>query len=297
MDMELSHLNATALGLLSKSNEDRIREIQTGTWIPYTRALEVLEHMDELFRYPRVDRMPHMLLVGSSNNGKTKILKRFLSQHPADPNPKGDFSIIPVVFVEAPSSPDIGDLYTRIFRAINHPFSSRATVKEKEGSLYRVLEKVQTKVLLIDEIQHLIAGGQSKQREFRNSIKGLGNELKISIVCAGIEDALNAFNTDLQLSNRFEPEILEKWKLDDEFAKLLATMERRTPLKNPSRLTSPELAQRILFMSEGILGEIDEVIKRSAILAIKNGTECITMDTLSKIRWTQPSKRKASRVF
>jgi hypothetical protein len=292
MDRPFSHLNEKAQLLLDSPDAERIETIQRGSWIPYTRAREVLDHMEELFAYPRIERMPHMLLVGASNNGKTQILTRFMQQHPADPNPQGECSVIPVVMVEAPSAPDVGDFYDRIFKAINQPYSPRAPVREKEAILFHVLERVQLKMLLIDEIQHVIAGGQTRQREFRNALKSLGNILKISIVGAGVEEAFNAFNTDPQLSNRFEPEFLPKWKFDNEFGILLNTLERRTPLMHPSGLQGNEIARKIYYMSEGVMGEIHEIVKRAAVHAIRSKDERITLETLEKIRWTQPSKRK-----
>lgn len=296
MDRAFSHLNEHTRQLLDSTDAERIEAIQRGSWIPYTRAKEVLDHLEELFVYPRIDRMPHMLLVGASNNGKTQILKRFMQQHPANPNPSGEHSIIPVVMVEAPSAPDVGEFYDRIFMAINQPFSPRAPVKEKEPILFNVLERVQLKMLLIDEIQHLIAGGQTRQREFRNAIKSLGNILKISIVGAGVEEAYNAFNTDPQLSNRFEPEFLPKWKFDNAFGTMLNTLERRAPLRHPSDLRGVEMANRIYHMSEGILGEIHEIVKRAAVHAVRSKQERITLNTLDSIRWTQPSKRKTQPV-
>jgi hypothetical protein len=292
MDSAFPHLKEEAIALLEKSDAERIEAIESKLWISYPRAKEVLAHMEELFLYPRIDRMPHMLLVGCSNNGKTQILKHFLERHPSDPNANGTYSVIPVVFIEAPKGPDIDTFYARIFEAINQPFSPRARTSEKEQMLLNVLKKVQLKVLLIDEIQHLIAGGQVKQREFRNALKSFGNMLQISMVCSGVEEAYNAFNTDPQLSNRFEPEFLPKWKLDNDFGGLLNTMESRTPLRKPSGLIQNELARKISYMSEGILGEIHEVVKRAAVLAIRNKTEQITMETLNTIRWKQPSQRK-----
>jgi AAA+ superfamily predicted ATPase len=148
---------------------------------------------------------------------------------------------------------------------------------------------------MIDEIQHIIAGGQAKQREFRNSLKSLGNELQISIICAGVEEAFNAFNTDPQLSNRFEPEFLPKWNINDEYGDLLESFERRLPLKKPSNPRGdPTIAQKVLWMSEGILGETHEVLKRAAILAIKEKAEQVTLKLIEKIRWTLPSKRKVA---
>jgi hypothetical protein len=293
MDGDLSHLSEATRALIGVSDQERIEAIRRGFWISYTRAKEVLDHLEELLEYPRIDRMPNMLLVGASNNGKTQILKRFHKRHPPDQNKRGDYSYIPVIFVESPSGPDISSLYDQIFDAINQPYSPKMPVREKEQILFSVLKSVQLKMLLIDEIQHLIAGGQVRQREFRNALKSMGNRLQISIVCAGVEEAFNAFNTDPQLSNRFEPEFLPKWRLDNEFGMLLNTMERRIPLKQSSGLSQATIARKIHSMSEGIIGEIHELVKRAAIYAIRKKQEKITLETFEKIRWTQPSKRKS----
>jgi hypothetical protein len=287
------HLSKAASQTADLPDDQRILAIKTGTWITYTRAKQLLDQMEELFNHPRIIRMPNMLIVGPSNNGKTQILRRFEQNHKPDPNPDGDYSIVPVLFVEAPGKPDIGAFYDKILEAVWQPYSIRAKDSDKEREVKKVLRSIQLKVLMIDEIQHIIAGSQAKQREFRNSLKTLGNELQVSIICAGVNEAFNAFNTDEQLSNRFEPEFLPKWSLDNEYGDLLESFERRLPLRKPSNLRgNPALAQKVLWMSEGILGEIHEVLKRSAILAIKNKSDQITSDTLEKIHWTQPSKRK-----
>lgn len=288
------HLGKDATKLVDLSDRERIFAIQQGSWIPYPRAKKILERMEELFEYPRIDRMPNLLIVGASNNGKSKILRHFDEMHKPDPNPEGEYSIIPVIYIEAPKKPDINDFYNRILEAIWQPYSIRAINSEKERGVMNILRNIQLKILMVDEIQHIIAGGPVKRQEFRNGLKSLGNELRISIICAGVEEAFNAFNTDPQLSNRFEPDFLPKWKMDNEYGDLLASFERRIPLKKPSNLRGPAIAQKVLWMGEGILGEIHEVLKRAAVLAIKDKSEQITLEILEKIRWTMPSKRKVS---
>jgi hypothetical protein len=289
------HLSKAAIKLVDLPDDQRILAIKKGAWIPYPRAQQILAQMEELFDHPRIVRMPNMLIVGPSNNGKTQILRHFEEKHKPDPNKDGDYSIVPVLFVEAPGKPDIGAFYDRILEAVWQPYSIRAKDPEKELEVKKVLRSIQLKVLMIDEIQHLVAGGQAKQREFRNSLKSLGNQLQISIIAAGVNEAFNAFNTDEQLSNRFEPEFLPKWSLNNEYGDLLESFERRIPLRKPSNLRAdPAIAQKVLWMSEGILGEIHEVLKRAAILAIKEKTEQITLKIIEKIRWTMPSKRKVA---
>ena len=289
------HLGKAAIQQAELPDDQRILAIKEGTWITYTRARQILEQMEELFNHPRIIRMPNMLIVGASNNGKTQILHHFEEKHKPDPNPNGDYSIVPVLFVEAPGKPDIGAFYDKILEAVWQPYSIRAKDSDKEREVKKVLRSIHLKVLMIDEIHHIIAGGQAKQREFRNSLKSLGNELQISVICAGVEEAFNAFNTDSQLSNRFEPAFLPKWNMNDEYGDLLESFERRLPLKKASNLRGdPVLAQKVLWMSEGILGEIHEVLKRAAILAIKDKTEQITLKIIEKIRWTMPSKRRVA---
>jgi len=287
------HLGKEALLQIDLSDEDRVFAILSGTWINYPRAKEILARMEELLQYPRIDRMPNMLIVGASNSGKSNLLHHFERNHKPDPNLDGEYAIVPVLFVEAPKKPDVNDFYNRILEAIWQPYAIRSRDSNKASDIKQVLRNVQLKVLLLDELQHIIAGGPVKQREFRNALKSLGNELKISIVCAGVEESLNAFNTDPQMSNRFEPEFLPRWNFDNEYGDLLESFEKRIPLKKPSNLRADiPLAQKILWMSEGLLGEIHEILKRAAKQAIKDKSEQITLDTLSKFRWTMPSKRK-----
>ena len=65
------HLNKEGEALVNASDEERIRSIRAGTWLGYDRAKEILARMEELLEYPRITRMPNMLLVAPSFNGST----------------------------------------------------------------------------------------------------------------------------------------------------------------------------------------------------------------------------------
>src|SRR5450631_1979637 len=106
------------------------------------------------------------------------------------------------------------------------------------------------------EIQHVLAGPLLKQRQFLNVIKHLGNELQIPIVAAGTQDAFNAIQTDPQLANRFEPAVLQRWTMGEDYLRLLASFEKLLPLEHRSDLLEPAMAIKILSLSEGTIGEI-----------------------------------------
>lgn len=286
------HLNEAAKALINEPDELRIQAIRAGTWLGYARAKEILARMGDLLTYPRITRMPSMLLVAPSFNGKTSILERFLELHPPDLDPEGETTICPVIMVESPATPDVSAFYSRILDALMAPYKPTAAAQEKNSQIKLLFKQLGVKMLIVDEIHHLIAGSLNRQKEFRNALKSLGNETKVVIVAAGIEDAYNAFNTDPQMSSRFTPEELPLWRSDNQFGSLLATLELRTPLRTPSNLKEPAKMQEIHSRSEGTLGDMCDLFKELAVDAIRSKAEEITLERIRSLRWVPPSKRK-----
>src|ERR1019366_886445 len=127
-------------------------------------------------------------------------------------------------------------------------------------------------------------------RQFLNVIKHLGNELQIPIVAAGTQDAFNALQTDPQLANRFEPAVLRRWTMGEDYLRLLASFEVALPLEQRSGLVEPALALKILSLSEGTIGEISALLCRAALEAIERGTEQITGASLERCGTSHPPK-------
>jgi len=73
-------------------------------------------------------------------------------------------------------------------------------------------------------------------------------------------DAFNAVQTDPQLANRFEPELVARWTMSDDYLRLLASFEVAFSLAQPSKLAERTLAQKILNLSEGTIGEISALL-------------------------------------
>lgn len=294
-DCTYSHLNDAAKALIERGDDERIYSIREGTWLGYKDAKRILAKMEDLLNYPRITRMPNMLLVAPSFNGKTSILQRFLSLHQPDLDPTNEITICPVVMVESPPKPDISDFYTRILDVLMTPYKPTASVSEKYSQIKRLFRQMEVKMLIVDEIHHLIAGSLNRQQEFRNALKSLGNETMVTIVAAGIEDAYNAFNTDPQMSSRFTPEELPLWKANNEFGSLLATLEMRMPLRQASNLKEPTIMLAIHTRSEGTLGDMCDLVKELAVDAIRSKEERITLERINALPWVPPSKRKQYR--
>jgi hypothetical protein len=293
------HLKKSARDALNWNAEKRIEFVNTERWIGYDRALEVLKILEDLSTRPKMHRMPCLLLVADTNNGKTMILNRFLSKHQAQDNVEGDAIIVPVLIVHAPPAPDEGRFYDEILRMLNAPFRESDRASKKQFQVIALLQRIGLRLLIIDEIHDILAGGHVHQRNFRNAIKQLTNKLRIPIVGAGTNEAFNAIHTDPQLANRFKPIRLPKWRIDDSkkseedpFLQLLSSFEHMLPLQKPSRLTHPSIALQLQSMSEGLIGEIAEILRLATIAAIKSKTEQITLSLLSNLKWVPPNQRK-----
>ena len=274
---DYSHLSDTARQFLELPDLDRIRHIFRPHWIGYPQSKRILKRLEDLFSYPQIDRMP---------------VSRFQHQHPAADNPEGDHVIVPVLLVQAPPVPDEGRFYANILEVLNAPYRPRGSAGERQMQVIHLLRTIGTKLLIIDEIHHVLAGHIGRQRQFLNVLKYLGNELRIPLVGVGTIDAVRAIQTDPQLANRFEPLALRRWQMNRDWQMLLASFERILPLRNPSRLAEISFASMLLAWSEGTIGELASLLRSAATAAVETGEECITVKLIKRLDWVPPSSRR-----
>jgi hypothetical protein len=290
--MSYEHLSENARLKLELSDDERIQHIRKSRWIGYRRAKEILTKLEDLLVHPTQSRMPNMLIVGETNNGKTMMVSRFLSKHPVFEQNSGEAISVPVMYLQAPPSPDERGIYNKILEMLFEPNPRSEPTDAKRDRVVSVLRKVNLGMLMVDEIQHLLAGSYVKQRNTLNVLKYLGNELRVPIVAIGTAEAVRAVQTDPQLANRFIPEIIPKWKHDEELARLLASFEYVLPLKKRSELAQSDMASKILGITGGTIGEISTLLNAAAIYAIQTGEERISLETLANCDYCSPAQRR-----
>ena len=286
------HLHESVRPYLDASDDDRITRIETPRWIGYPRARQIMEQLEHLFTYPKNHRMPNLLIVGRTNNGKSKIVDRFAKDHPADENAAGNGVDVPVLSIEMPPTPDVMRFYGNILKTLAAPQKNWDVISRRERQVYDLLASINLKMVIIDEIHNILRGRLDKQLEFLTTLRYFGNQLQVPIVAVGTKDAFRAVQSDPQLANRFEPVTLPLWDLSDDFRRLLASFEMMLPLKKPSNLSETSMAAKILSMSEGTIGDTSMLLNSAAIYAIKSGIEQITPKVLDSVSWKSPSKRK-----
>jgi len=70
---DVSHLTATAQTAAVLPDAERIARIRAERWIGYSRAREALAKLEDLLTHPVRQRMPNLLLIGPTNNGKSML--------------------------------------------------------------------------------------------------------------------------------------------------------------------------------------------------------------------------------
>ncbi len=289
MSQHINRLTDTAKEYLNKPLQERIQKCKEQVWIPYTQAQNILYELEELFTHPKKERMPNLLIVGDTNNGKTTILNRFMNLHPdyLDITNK-----VPIIKISAPISPSHNALYEKLLDYLYEPYGVNESASHKEYQVQRVLTNLETKMIIIDEFQDIFHGDVRQQRKFLTALKHLGTELQIPIVASGVWEVQSVLTADPQISNRFETIKLDKWNPDKEFARLLVSFENTLPLKEASNLYEKELFKELYNMSEGMIGELARIIQKASVFALNNNKEKIDMEVLRSINFIKPSQRR-----
>lgn len=282
----LEHLSPEVHAVMSWTTEQRIEYALQDRWIGYTRAQDAIKTLSDLLGYPRTLRMPNLLLVGESGNGKSTIIQRFTELNPVSIQP-GGHPVAPVIWMEMPSEPKEGRFWSELLTVLKIAHRPNDKVDALRQQAMSVLDYVQCRMLIVDEIHNILYGSSAQQRQFLGVLKNLSNKLRIPIVTVGTRDAIRTLHTDTQLSSRFEAFGLPKWQLNMEFLRLLTSFERLLPLANPSNLASKELAIKLHNMCSGTIGGLTAVLKRATVQAIRTGNERIDVALLDALGWVK----------
>ena len=238
MNESFDHLAPECRDEARLGTAERIRAILTERWINYPRAGLALQRLEHLLHHPARDRMPCLLLFGPTGMGKTKILRKFIRDHPALFNSKTGINGMPLVAMQMPPDPDEKAFYLQLLSALNAPTRYSHTVYQLRQIVAELLAFTQTRMIIIDR----------------------------------------ALLTDQQLADRFEAAELQPWRNDADFKRLLASFQALLPLRKRSDLSTADIRQEIIRRTEGITVRIVRLLEHLAIHSIHSGLEAITLE-------------------
>lgn len=272
---QYSHIHSKYRHLVALPDHERIEFINSVHWIGYSEAKRVLNDLEDLLKFPKRPRMPNLLIIGDSNNGKTTLIHRFYEPYKDFYENEDSKLVKPVLFVQSPHTSDEKKLYLKIMEQLQSPKGDSTPTNVLSVRVLHLMRDYEVKMLIIDEFHCMFNGTARQQRDMMNAIKDLCNELQIPIVGVGTQSAANILRTDKQFASRFKTTELPIWTQSIEYQRMLSSIEQILPLKQASGLSQPELASKIFYKAQGNLGNTLNLLSECAIEAIKNGSEKI----------------------
>jgi len=139
-------------------------------------------------------------------------------------------------------------------------------------------------MIFLDEVQHLVDRNSQKLiRDSSDWFKGLIDETRIPIVFMGLPDSNKIFLENDQLANRVRiVENVYPFEYNDIFRATVYMYDSLLPLKEMSGLAETDLSKRIYLATRGYMKNVHDLLTQSAIFALQNGTNRITMPMFAK---------------
>ncbi|MBD9471251.1 TniB family NTP-binding protein [Pseudoxanthomonas sp. PXM01] len=223
--------------------------------------------------------------VGYSRTGKSFAFREFESGYPAERTDQGLRK--EVIYVQAPVRGTIKGLMEALLRALGDPLWMVGTYSNMLARLLTLLEEAQTKMIILDEFQHLIDKGQRALLAGTTDwLKALVEPNTFSLICVGLPSSKELIFRSEQLSNRFDPTIevpVYDWTNPHSqkvFRSILhAIQEKLAPFELP-QLSNPDMALRMYLATGGRIGLLSKLLDRAAKNAIWDNRTAIRVQDL-----------------
>jgi hypothetical protein len=229
----------------------------------------------------------HLMLLGDPGTGKSTLLRWVVKQFPRVEHL--EMTEIPVLYVEVPSSCSSKKLAGAMLRALGSPFWNKGDEESRTDQLKTLLAGCKTRMVVLDEINHVVDRGQEKSHEaVADWIKQLSGQAQVPFLLSGISRSRLLLEANDQFADRFR-EILELTPLGvgdeeqvTEFAVVMEAFEAMLEGIDHIDLKSEEVLRTLAFATAGRLRNIRKMMVRSVELVSKRPGSRIDLGILEK---------------
>lgn len=213
------------------------------------------------------------LISGDSGMGKTTCLRWLLSQNM--PVVGETHNYVPIVMVDAPvNNRSYKTLPQAIINALGKSYTKRDTEGELLAKMTLFLRQCGTRVLIIDEIEHL------RTYEARRHLIEIANHNPHLHIIGASCDPTNFTDKDTEIGQRFiDLKRIDRYR-GNRLGGLLVFLDLLLPFPESSDLASPSKAEFIEKATGGILQDIMMLVADAARLAIETNQPHITFELL-----------------
>ena len=289
MNASLNHLDPALHDVAAADAASRIRMVSKDLFIEHEYSRFLNDTLDALLGEPRHGRMPCWLITGDAGMGKTAHLHRFARRYPDHRAGDGATLIRPIVIANVPPEPTRPTLEVAILESLNAPAMTHGPRIDRGGIIRRLLAAHETRILVLDEIQHLCHSRVRDRGVVLDAVKSLSTTCQVNVICAGTPAVEREFHADAQLERRFSMTQFAQWKPGPALQRFVSTYERARPLRLPSRLADATMVKALVAEAGGITHRIMQCLNAAAMVAIHEGVERVTEGLLAVLR-TEPGR-------
>ena len=265
------------LNVQPRDVDRKVQELRRDIFIEHTDAQRITRQIEGSLReflaakelgYPSDAR--GVAVLGRSGTGKTKSVLRALESLGLCRTTVG---ACPRGHVFVPLRDDVTLRKLRMLISLEYGWMPKARDSAEDIWQYvaAYIERLETQVLVLDEIQHVRAAGPKDRQSMRDALKSLVQPQKGQVVpiLIGTPDFAEILNSDQQFKRRYS--VVHMTDLDPgvdawRAIKVLARYCEGAGLELSKRVKSPDFAERLLHASFYAFGELCEI----CILALKS---------------------------
>jgi type II secretory pathway predicted ATPase ExeA len=256
--------------------------------IPHTHFAIAVSRLEQIIEFARHGVEPrHTLLIGESGTGKTWLAEHVESLFPSYSSPDG--LVIPILLVPTPSIPTLKGLAEAILIALGDPLAHRGTAADKRKRALGLMKRCEVILIVLDEFQHFLDHGKFDSLiSVSDWLKRFIDDAKVPCLLMGLPRCEAILHVNEQLRRRFSsrlelpPFSIETRQGELEFRSVLKEIDRSLPTERLSGLAEVDLAKRIHFASNGLIGYLRKLITKAFELSASVNRSALDMQLLEE---------------
>ncbi|WP_343742426.1 TniB family NTP-binding protein [Herbaspirillum huttiense] len=256
--------------------------------IPHTQFKNAVARLQRSIEIARRGAEPrNAFLTGEAGTGKTWLAEYFASLYPAEVRAHG--SSKPVLLVPTPSSPTLKGLGEAILLALGDPLSHKGNAFEKRERALGLFKKSAVELVFFDEFHHFLDHAKHDSLiAVTDWLKRFIDDARIPCVLMGLPRCEAILQANEQLRRRFSSRLeLPIFSIDSEqgeieFRTILNEIDKALPTQTLSGLADVDIARRLHFASNGLLGYLRKLITYAVELMLIENHRTLTSSMLEQ---------------
>jgi len=230
-----------------------------------------------------------IILEGCPGAGKSTLVKSYAAACSRHETPSG--TKVPVFYVETPSPATVKGMAARLLQALGDPAASYGTLWSMNARLVHFIQTCEVQMIILDDFHHLIDTETNRVLgKVSDWLKVLIKEAQIPFLVVGVEGtARRILDANAQLSRLFairetlhpfrwdsgQPETIQEFMMFVTFAEQLIGVQLTTDLPRE------ELLYRMYYATEGVVGNVMNLLRYAVALAPQQEAETLTLEVLT----------------